>query len=295
MKRNAYIFLTMALVAASCNTDEARYDASGVFEATEVVVSAKTQGEILTVLPDEGDEVAHGDTIAVIDSRQLQLQRRGLQSNREATRLRSLDESKQIASLRSQIDNAKREQTRFTQLLKAKAATQKQVDDITYQISTLEAQLQALTDQVKSQNSSLAQQSDGIESQIGVVDVQMSDATIIAPLSGTVLQRYVEPGEYAVPGRAIVKIADLREMTLRAYVTADQYNSLKIGQKVKVYVDGVDKPFAGTVNWIAQKAEFTPKTIQTKDERANLVYAVKIDVPNDGTIKIGMYGDVVFE
>ena len=220
MKRNAYIFLTMALVAASCSTDEVRYDASGVFEATEVVVSAKTQGEILTVLPDEGDEVAQGDTIAVIDSRQLQLQRRGLQSNREATRLRSLDESKQIASLRSQIDNAKREQARFTQLLKAKAATQKQVDDITYQISTLEAQLQALIDQVKSQNSSLAQQSDGIESQIGVVDVQMSDATISAPLSGTVLQRYVEPGEYAVPGRAIVKIADLREMTLRAYVTA---------------------------------------------------------------------------
>ena len=222
MKRNAYIFLTMALVAASCNTDKVRYDASGVFEATEVVVSAKTQGEILTVLPDEGDEVAQGDTIAVIDSRQLQLQRRGLQSNREATRLRSLDESKQIASLRSQIDNAKCEQARFTQLLKAKAATQKQVDDITYQISTLEAQLQALIDQVKSQNSSLAQQSDGIESQIGVVDVQMSDATISAPLSGTVLQRYVEPGEYAVPGRAIVKIADLREMTLRAYVTADQ-------------------------------------------------------------------------
>ena len=181
MKRNAYIFLTMALVAASCNTDKVRYDASGVFEATEVVVSAKTQGEILTVLPDEGDEVAQGDTIAVIDSRQLQLQRRGLQSNREATRLRSLDESKQIASLRSQIDNAKREQARFTQLLKAKAATQKQVDDITYQISTLEAQLQALIDQVKSQNRSLAQQSDGIESQIGVVDVQMSDATIIAP------------------------------------------------------------------------------------------------------------------
>ena len=119
MKRNAYIFLTMALVAASCNTDEVRYDASGVFEATEVVVSSKTQGEILTVLPDEGDEVAQGDTIAVIDSRQLQLQRRGLQSNREATRLRSLDESKQIASLRSQIDNAKREQARFTQLLKA--------------------------------------------------------------------------------------------------------------------------------------------------------------------------------
>lgn len=295
MKANNYIYLSIVLMAASCGTKEAQYDASGVFEATEVVISAKTQGEILAIAVDEGDAVAQGDTIAVIDTRQLALQRQQLQSNRNATQQRQLDEQKQIASLRQQIANAKREQVRFTELLKAKAATQKQVDDIAYQISTLEAQLQALTDQLQSQNRSIAEQSEGLDSQIGAVDVQLGDATICSPLAGTVLQRYQEPGEYAMPGKPIVKIADIREMTLRAYITADQYNGIKIGQSVKVYVDGADEAYPGTVQWIASKAEFTPKTIQTPDERANLVYAVKIAVKNDGKIKIGMYGDVAFE
>lgn len=289
---------SFAIVLASCGGNSVDYDASGVFEATEVIVSAKTQGEITTLTFDEGDNVRLGDTLGIIDSRQLALKRQQLENNRLANDSRMLDVSKQIASLREQIANARREKTRYTELLNAKAATQKQVDDITYQIATLEAQLRALTEQVESQNRSLTQQSQGIVSQIGQVDVQMGDAIVTSPLSGTVLQRYCEPGEYAMPGKAMFKIADIAHLKLRAYVDAEQVNSLRIGQKATVYADqGTDarKAYKGRVIWIASNAEFTPKTVQTRDERANLVYAVKIAVENDGLIKVGMYGDVAFE
>lgn len=141
-------------------------------------------------------------------------------------------------------------------------------------------------------NKSISEQSQAVGSQITQVDEQIADATIVAPLSGTILQRYCEQGEYATPGKPLFKIANLEGMTLRAYITADQYNQLKLGQKVSVTIDGQEKTYEGTVTWIASKAEFTPKTIQTKDERANLVYAIKVRVTNDGYIKIGMYGEL---
>ena len=288
----------IAVCFASCQKGETEYDASGVFEATEVTVSARSQGEILSLRYDEGDEVKLGDTLGVIDSRQLSLKKQQLQSNRQANDARRLDLESQIASLKQQIQNAQKEKARFLSLLADKAATQKQVDDISYQISVLEKQVSALTVQVNSQNQSISSQSQGIGSQISQVDEQLSDAVVTAPLSGTVLMRYCEPGEYAAPGRAIFKIANLSDMTLRAYVSADQLTTLKLGQKVTVFADegkADRKAYDGKVTWISQKAEFTPKTIQTRDERANLVYAVKISVKNDGQIKSGMYGDVAFK
>lgn len=278
----------------ACQTNDNEYDASGIFEATEVVVSAKAQGEIVQLLADEGDEVQQGMTLGSIDTRQLTLRRQQLEQTQLSTDSRRVDVNTQLATLEQQVENLRQEKARFESLLAARAASQKQVDDIGYQIAVLQRQIRALRDQLTSGNKSISEQSLAVGTQMSQVDEQIADATIAAPLTGTILQRYCEQGEYATPGKPLFKIANLEEMALRAYITADQYNLLKLGQKVSVTIDGQENPYEGTVTWIASKAEFTPKTIQTKDERANLVYAIKVKVRNDGYIKIGMYGEVVF-
>lgn len=285
-------FLLAALSLTACHTNNNDYDASGIFEATEVVISAKAQGEIVQLLADEGDDVQQGMILGSIDIRQLVLRKQQLEQTQLSADSRRVDVSLQIATLEQQVENLQLEKSRFESLLAARAASQKQVDDIGYQISVLQRQIRALRDQLTSNNKSISEQSQAVGSQISLVDEQIADATIVAPLTGTVLQRYCEQGEYATPGKPLFKIANLEEMTLRAYITATQYNQLKLGQKVSVTIDGQEKAYEGTVTWIASKAEFTPKTIQTKDERANLVYAIKVMVRNDGYIKIGMYGEV---
>ncbi len=294
-------FLSAAIAAAAtltaCNSDNTEYDATGVFEATEVVVSAKSQGQIMTLTVEEGDDVKAGDTLGTIDITQLSLQREQLVASKASNDSRVLNITSQIASIKQQIANAEREKKRYEELVKAEAASQKQVDDIVYQINVLQKQLQATQEQIESSNTATDRQSTSITAQVSGVDAKISDAFIIAPLSGTVLTKYVEQGEYATPGRAIVKVADISTLTLRAYVDAALVTTLKIGQQVTVYAD-IDesdrKALQGKVTWISSEAEFTPKTIQTRDERSNLVYAVKIDVKNDGTIKRGMYADVKF-
>ena len=284
---------------ASCGSKDSEYDASGVFEATEVVVSAKAQGEILSLNIEEGDEVKQGDVLGEIDATLLTQKKSQMAASQSANDSRILDLNTQIASVQQQISNAEREKARFSELLKAKAATQKQVDDISYQISTLKAQLAALKEQVSAQNKSLREQSASMDSQMSQVATQIGDATIKSPITGVVLQKYAEAGEYAAPGKALFKVADIKDMKLRAYITTDQLNSIKIGQKVTVYADeGTEdrKAYEGRVTWISSKAEFTPKTIMTRDERANLVYAIKISVDNkQGFIKSGMYGEVAFD
>lgn len=325
--KKAIIIATAALLTAACSTVEQTYNASGMFEATEIVVSAKAQGDILTLTAEEGQTVNVGDTLGTIDTRQLVLRREQLmhtqnqttiaqrqaRHTQEATSERSVSIGKQLASLEQQRDNLVRERERFQQLVEVEAAPQKQVDDINYQIKTIERQIEATREQLTSSNASIALQSQAageqgevaesqgkaIGSQIAQIDEQIADATITAPRDGTILQRYAEAGEYAAPGMPLFKIADLSVMEFTAYITAEQYADIKLGQHAKVYVDGQkadDEPrsYDGIVSWIAEKAEFTPKTIQTKDERANLVYAVRIKVKNDGRIKIGMYGDVRF-
>lgn len=279
----------------ACGDKDAEYDASGVFETTEVIVSAKGTGEIVSLNIEEGQTVKADQLLGELDMTQLTLKRQQLDAGKDAAASRRLDTGRQVASLRQQIANLQSEQARFKALLKDGAATQKQVDDIGYQIATLQKQLAATNEQVSTANQSIDGQSAGFDAQIGQVDDMMRQARITSPISGIILSKYAEKGEYAVPGRALFKVGDVSDMKLRAYITAEQLTGLKIGQKVTVYADQGTKgrkAYEGTVSWISSEAEFTPKTIQTRDERSNLVYAIKIAVKNDGLIKRGMYGDV---
>lgn len=279
----------------ACGDKDAEYDASGVFETTEVIVSAKGTGEIVSLNIEEGQTVKADQLLGELDMTQLTLKRQQLNAGKDAAASRRLDTGRQVASLRQQIANLKSEQARFKALLNDGAATQKQVDDIGYQIATLQKQLAATNEQVSTANQSIDGQSAGFDAQISQVDDMMRQARITSPIDGVILSKYAERGEYAVPGRALFKVGDVSDMKLRAYVTAEQLTGLKIGQKVTVYADQGTKgrkAYEGTVSWISSEAEFTPKTIQTRDERSNLVYAIKIAVKNDGLIKRGMYGDV---
>lgn len=284
-----------ALIFASCRNKDVDYDASGVFETTEVIVSSRGTGEIVSLNVEEGQTVAANQPLGALDMTQLVLKKQQLNAGKDAATSRRLNTATQVAALRQQIANLQQEEARFKALLRDGAATQKQVDDIGYQIATLQRQLSAANEQVSTANQSIDGQSAGFDAQIGQVDDMMQQAVITSPINGIILSKYAEAGEFAVPGRALFKVADVSDMKLRAYITADQLTGLKIGQKVKVYADQGEngrKEYDGTVSWISSEAEFTPKTIQTRDERSNLVYAIKITVHNDGLIKRGMYGDV---
>lgn len=298
MRIHQYICsVALWLVLGACTSQEEQYDASGIFETTEVIVSAKGTGELQSFQVEEGQAVRQGEVLGWIDTLQLSLKDRQLAASLLATESKRLDEKRQVAHLRQQIENLQREKERFTTLLNAKATTAKQVDDIDYQIKVLQNQLVATQEQINSSNSSLSRQSESIQAQRAQLEDQIRNAMISSPITGTVLTKYAEQGEFAVPGKALFKVADVSQMKLRAYITADQLTQLQIGQAVAVYADrGITdrKRYAGRVVWIADKAEFTPKTIQTRNERANLVYAVKIAVENDGFIKRGMYGEVRF-
>lgn len=283
------------MLCTACSNNDAQYDASGVFETTEVIVSAKGTGELISFHVDEGQNVGMGQELGSIDTLQLYLKKKQLLSNISATESKRLNESRQVASIQQQISNLQRERKRFKELVKENAANQKQVDDIDYQIMVLQRQLAATSEQIGSNNSSLTGQKGSIAAQIAQLEDQMRNSIITSPIQGTILTKYMEQGEFAAPGKPLFKVGNIQDMKLRAYITADQLTGLKIGQKVKVYADqgkADRKEYQGTVTWISSKAEFTPKTIQTRDERANLVYAVKIAVKNDGLIKEGMYGDV---
>ena len=297
-KLSSYIIIAVAMLCTACSNNDAQYDASGVFETTEVIVSAKGTGELISFHVDEGQTVSMGQELGSIDTLQLYLKKKQLLSTISATESKRLSESRQVASFQQQISNLQRERKRFTELVRENAANQKQVDDIDYQIMVLQRQLSATSEQIGSNNSSLTGQKGSIAAQIAQLEDQMRNSIITSPIQGTVLTKYMEQGEFAAPGKPLFKVGNIQDMKLRAYITADQLTTLKIGQKVKVYADqgkADRKEYQGTVTWISSKAEFTPKTIQTRDERANLVYAVKIAVKNDGLIKEGMYGDVKFK
>lgn len=297
MKAHLILGIGLSLALAACGDKEVEYDASGIFETTEIIVSAQTAGELTALTAEEGRTVEAGEKLGCVDTVQLALKKRQLSASLAATDSKRLDRKRQVAALRQQIDNLQREKARFSELLKADAATEKQVDELDYQIAILQRQLEATEEQINSSNSSLDGQSSGIEAQLAQVEDQIRKSVAASPIKGTILAKYAEPGEYVVPGKPLFKVADISRMKLRAYLTADQLTTLKIGQKVTVYADQGKtdrKAYEGTVVWIADEAEFTPKTIQTREERANLVYAVKIAVSNDGLIKRGMYGDVKF-
>jgi HlyD family secretion protein len=287
----------LSLLLLSCSNDGNDYDATGSFEATEIIVSSQANGRILELNLNEGDQLQQGQLVGVIDSTQLYLQKMSLLSNARGVRAQQPDIRKQTASIQEQIKTQEREKARVQRLLASNAANQKQLDDIESQIDVLRKQLLALTSTLEKNSENISAQSSTLEIQIAQLDDQLEKTRIVSPIAGTVLNKYAEAGELAMMGTPLFKIADTNTMNLRAYVTNDQLAQIKLNDKVTVRVDdgeGNMKSYQGEITWISSKSEFTPKTIQTKNERANLVYALKIAVPNDGFLKIGMYGEVKF-
>lgn len=294
MKRILYGVLALL---AGCSGNEGNYDASGTFEATEVIVSSEASGRLMRFDVEEGQTLRAGETVGIVDTVQLYLKRLQLLTNRRAVDTRRQDIAKQIAATEEEIAKQRREKARTEGLLERQAANRKQLDDIESAIAVLEKQLAAQRSTLERGNRGVDEESSALDVQVAQIDDQLAKCRIASPIDGTVLVKYAEPGEVTAAGKPLFKAADVRHMRLRAYVTSGQLTGLKLGQRVTVYADEGEersRPYEGTVSWIADQAEFTPKTIQTRDERANLVYAVKIDVPNDGLLKIGMYGDVKF-
>ncbi|MDE7437181.1 MAG: HlyD family efflux transporter periplasmic adaptor subunit [Muribaculaceae bacterium] len=282
------------LLGVSCSK-EMDYDATGIFEATTVTVSAETSGKILNFNKVEGDSINMGELIADVDSTLLVLQREQLNSQRLSAESNSPDISAQLAALRTQISHQENECARIGRLFADGAATQKQQDDAQSHLATLKAQKDALLSTLTKSKSSIYDNSSAILYQKEQIGEQIAKCRISSPLTGTILSKYAEAGEFTAPGKPLCKIADLNKIYLRAYFTASQLASIKLGQKVTVIADfGGDEQYEypGTITWIAEESEFTPKSIQTKDSRANLVYAVKIAVKNDGRLKLGQYGEV---
>lgn len=282
----------------SCINGEGDYDATGSFEATEIIVSSQANGRIIELNLNEGEQLQKGQMVGFIDSTQLYLQKMSLLSNARGVIAQQPDIKTQTAALRDQINTLNREKARIERLIAANAANQKQLDDIESQLEVLESQLSAQTSTLQKSRANISAQSSTLEIQIAQLDDQLEKTRIVSPISGTVLNRYAEAGELATMGTPLFKIADITEMFLRAYVTNDQLAKIKLNDEVAVSVDdgeGDMKLYTGKISWISDKSEFTPKTIQSKNERANLVYALKVAVPNDGFLKIGMYGEVKFK
>lgn len=294
--QNVLITFSSTLLLISCKSSKTDFDASGVFEATEVIVSSESSGKILDFSIQEGQEIKAGEKVGVIDTMQLYLQKMHLIANIKALKSKRPDIKTQIAAINEQISAATVEKNRIETLLQANAATKKQLDDINAQIAVLNKQLEAQKSTLSITNRGINEESSALEIQIAQVEDLLQKCRIVNPIDGTVLAKYAQQNEVTAPGKALYKIADTKNMILRAYITSEQLTQLKLGQKVKIKADYGDKgykDYEGTISWISSKAEFTPKTIQTRDERANLVYAVKVAVPNDGYIKIGMYGGIV--
>lgn len=289
------VYVSIILLLTACGKGNGDYDASGVFETTEVIVSAEANGKIMQLNFIEGQQVEQGKALGYIDTVQLYLKKMQLLTNTSAIKSGRVDIPRQIAAIKQQIATQKNEQKRFENLVKANAANQKQLDDINAQILVLERQLTAQTELLENSNKNISEQSSGLSVQVAQINDQIQKSIICSPINGTILSKYAEQGELATQGRALLKVADIEHMFLRAYITASQLTQVKIGQAVKVYADFGEKEmkeYSGTITWISDKSEFTPKTIQTRDERANLVYAVKVAVKNDGYLKYGMYGEL---
>jgi HlyD family secretion protein len=303
--------LALTLLAAGCQQHKIVTDASGVFESDEVIVSAEQSGKILVFPVQEGDSLGKGAVVGNIDMSNTILQKQQVQATIQALRDKTTNPrpqtelvQRQLAVQESQLEQQLRERTRTENLLKADAATQKQLDDINSNIDQLQKQIDVSRQQIALDNSNIATQNrtvfseqNPLEKSVAQIQDQIDKGRIINPIRGTVLTKYALQGEMTTTGKALYKIANLDTLTLRAYVTGSQLTMVKMGQTCKVYADqGSDnyREYSGEVYWISDKSEFTPKTIQTRDERANLVYAVKIRVKNDGYLKLGMYGEVKF-
>lgn len=291
------IFLCILLISGLCAcTSEQNYDATGTIEATEVTISAESMGKILSLTAEEGKIVQEGEILGEIDSTQHCLQRKQLQAQQNALLSSKPDVQKQVAATEEQISKFKTELSRVENMLKDGAATRKQLDDIQAQIRIAEGQKEALLSTLNSNTSTINSNAMALQAQIDLLSDNIRKCKITSPINGIIISKYSQKGEFTATARPLFKIADLENMFVRAYFTSEQLSSIQLGQEVKVIADyGADeqKEYIGKIVWIASKCEFTPKGIQTKDSRANLVYAVKIAVKNDGLLKIGFSANIV--
>lgn len=282
--------LLTAITIISCNKNNEKADAYGNFEATEITVSSESNGKIEFLNVEEGAQLIKGSLVGLIDTLQLHYNREQLKASIETVQSKSTSVLSQINVLNEQIKTAKIEQTRIQNMYAENAATKRQIDEIDGKVKVIEKQISS----VQTQNAPILNEIKSIKVQIEKLDDQIKKSKITNPVDGTVLTKYAEPSEITAFGKPLYKIANLNEMELRVYVTETQLAQIKIGQKVTVAIDADNdtKKYEGNITWISAQAEFTPKVIQTKEERANLVYAVKVAVKNDGSLKIGMPAEV---
>ena len=305
-------FGTSVILLAACNGKNGNYDASGTFEADEVIVSSLASGKILSFNVEEGSVLLKDSIVGLVDPTGLNLQKQevqatiaslGDQTSTAEPQVKLLQD--QLVVQQSKLANLLHEKTRTENLLRQDAATGKQLDDVNAEIDVVKKQMSVTQQEINVQknnvgtkNRSVLSQGKPLEKRVEQIEDLLDKSNIKNPVSGTVITKYAEAGEMTSSGKALYKIADLSTITLRAYITGTQLSEVKLGQTIKVLVDdGAEKykELPGTITWVSDKAEFTPKTIQTKDERANLVYAMKVKVKNDGYLKIGMYGEVKFK
>ena len=292
MKTRTLIIIA-AILLTGCKNKTEKADAYGNFEATEVTISAETNGRILQFDPVEGNQVEKGATIALVDTTVLHLQKAEIEAGTKSVLVRLVSVNAQNDVLNQQIANQNVNVSRIGKMLKDSAATQKQYDDITGQVAVLQKQIAANN----TQKASISAEQSVYESKRASVNEQIKKCTIKSPLKGTVIEKYAEAGEMTAPGKPLVKIADLSLIKLKVYVSGAQLGKIKTGQSCTIRIDNGTRgyqSFPGTISYISEKAEFTPKIIQTKEERVILVYAVNIDVVNDGTLKSGMPGEALF-
>jgi HlyD family secretion protein len=306
------ILIFAVITVAACNNNQHSFDATGNFEAVEVLVSPEIAGKILELNVEEGQLIPADSVVAIIDAASIALQREQVEASLEALSDKTSRVQPQVELLQQQravqqtrLDYLQRELRRIQNLYAKDAATGKQVDDLKASIEQLQEEMKVTAQQIKVQQDQVATQNRAVLSEhkplskrIDQLTDQLNRSKVVNPVSGTVIAKYAEVGEMASPGKPLYKIADLSQLILRAYISGDQLLQAQLGQGVKVWIDAGEKGYRalpGTIQWISDKAEFTPKTIQTRNERANLVYAIKILVPNDGSLKLGMYAEMSFE
>ena len=298
MRIDNYILAVAALMLTACGNNEKEYDATGTFETTETTVFAEHSGRLMSFSVNEGDETDASVEVGLIDTTQIWLKIQQLDATKKVYNSQKPDMEAQIATTQQQLLKAQQEEQRYKELVTDGAAPSKMLDDASSNVKVLQKQLAAQQSALSTSTRSLDKQSDMVDVQVRQLRDQLRKCHIVTPAKGTVLEKYVERGEFVAMGKPLFKIGDTQNMYMRAYVTSVQLQHIKLGQKVKVfadYGDGQKKEYDGTVTWISSRSEFTPKTILTDDERADLVYAVKIAIKNDGYVKIGMYGKLKVE
>jgi HlyD family secretion protein len=291
-KMRTLLFLSVITLLGACSNNKTKSDAFGNFETDEVIISSENSGKIMLTAFSEGEKVKKGDIMAITDTVNLVLQRSQLLAQKESVLAQKAGLFASIAVSDQQITNIQKDQARIKKMLAEGAATPKQMDDIDGQIALAGKQKNAYAAQI----SAIGKSADAVDAQIAVLNDRIGTSVVKAPISGIILEKYAETGELAAPGKSLYKLANIDTLILRVYVSGPQLTQVKVGSQVKVMIDGIDgiKEMAGTVEWISPEAEFTPKIIQTREERVKLVYAAKVRVPNDGSLKLGMPGEIKF-